>query len=315
MMSAMRNSSDWHVRPERGSMVLLRVISWISLRLGRPAGRVVLHLIASYFFLFAPASKAASRRYLERILSRPLRWHDSYKHFFWFASTIHDRIYLLNQRFDLFEIDVYGKELVLEALEKEEGLLLIGAHIGSFEVIRAIGRSNVDLKIAMAMYEEHGQKLNQTLNAINPAAKQDVINLGRIDSIIKIKEYLDQGSLVGMLGDRTLGGDSVYPVTLFGAAANLPIGPFRIAAILRRPVLFMAGLYTGGNHYEIHFEKLIDFSKTLPQQRQYEIRRGMVVYAGLMEKCCRHAPYNWFNFFDFWQAAAPSGYELGPRVD
>src|ERR1700680_292447 len=161
------NSPDWQVQPERGSMLMLRAISWISLRLRRPAGRVILHLIASYFLLFAPASRAGSRCYLARILSHSVSWLDIYKHFFWFASTIHDRIYLLNQRFDLFKIEVYGREFVLEALKNEQGLLLIGAHIGSFEVIRAIGRSQGDLKIAMAMYEENGRKLNRTLHEIN----------------------------------------------------------------------------------------------------------------------------------------------------
>jgi len=26
-------------------------------------------------------------------------------------------------------------------------------------------------------------------------------------------------------------------------------------------------------------------------------------YAALLDQYCRKAPYNWFNFFDFWQSA------------
>src|ERR1019366_3414168 len=102
MTSPPPNSAGWSHSPERSNMLMLRTMSWISLHLGRPVGRVVLHLIAAYFLLFAPASRAGSRQYLRRILQRPVRWSDIYKHFFWFASTIHDRVYLLNQRFDLF---------------------------------------------------------------------------------------------------------------------------------------------------------------------------------------------------------------------
>ena len=315
MTLAKQNSADWRHSPERSNMLMLRMMSWISLRLGRPAGRIVLHLIAGYFLLFAPASRAGSRNYLARILERPVRWTDIYKHFFWFASTIHDRIYLLNQRFDLFKIEAHGEQQMRESLANGQGLFLIGAHMGSFEVIRALGRQHAGVRVAMAMYEENARKLNQMLGAINPAAQQDVIGLGRIDSMLKINEHLNQGTMVGMLGDRTLGDDVMRPVTLLGAAANLPLGPFRMAAILRRPVFFMVGLYLGENRYEIHFEKLADFSEIPQGQRQQEIERTMTRYAELLERYCRRAPYNWFNFFDFWQAAPPIVHQPEKRTD
>ena len=309
------NAAKWHARPERGSMLMLRVISWISLRLGRPAGRVFLRLIAGYFLLFAPAARAASRLYLSRVLSRPVGWRNIYKHFFWFASTIYDRIYLLNQRFDLFDIQVHGKELLLDALDNQQGLLLFGGHIGSFEVIRAVGRANLDLKVVMAMYEENARKLNQILAAINPTAQQDVVGLGNIDSMMRLNGLLDQGSLVGVLADRTLGDDIMVPVTLFGEPAHIPVSAFRMAAVLRRPVLFMVGLYAGGNRYEIHFEPIVDFTATPRQNRQHEITRGVAVFAALIEKHCCRAPYNWFNFFDLWNAAELDIGQLETRPD
>lgn len=300
------NSAEWARSPERSNMLMLRIMTWISLNLGRPAGRVVLHLIAAYFLLFAPASRAGSRAYLSRVLQRPVRWFDIYKHFFWFASTIHDRVYLLNQRFDLFDIEVHGEQVMKDLLADGEGLFLIGAHMGSFEATRALGRHHAGLKVAMAMYEENARKINAMLAAINPAAQQDVVGLGRIDSMLKIKECLEQGMLVGMLADRTLGDDSTHAVQFFGDAAPLPLGPFRMAAILRRPVVFMVGLYLGGNRYAIHFEKLADFSQALAGQRQAAIDNAMNRYAELLEQYCRRAPYNWFNFFDFWQTASPA---------
>ena len=106
----------WAQRPERSNLLMLRLMSWISLRLGRRIGRAVLHLIAAYFLLFAPASRRASRNYLGRALGRPARWHDLYRHFFSFAATIHDRIYLVNRRFDLFEIEVHGEDTLQRLL-------------------------------------------------------------------------------------------------------------------------------------------------------------------------------------------------------
>jgi predicted LPLAT superfamily acyltransferase len=118
-----------------------------------------------------------------------------------------------------------------------------------------------------------------------------------------VQKRLDDGGVVGMLVDRTLGDDTLYPVHILGADANLPVGPFRMAALLRRPVVFMVGLYLGGNRYAIHFEPLADFSDIPRGQRDAAVQAAITRYAALLDHYCRKAPYNWFNFFDFWQTA------------
>ena len=184
------------------------------------------------------------------------------------------------------------------------GAFLIGAHLGSFEVLRAVGRRQPGLRIAMAMYEENARKINAALTAINPNAQQDIIALGHIDSMMRVHELLARGTVVGMLGDRSLGKDDTRDVDFLGEPAALPLGPFRMAAIMKCPVLFMTGLYRGGNRYDIHFEILADFSSVAPRGRTLAVQAAMTRYAALLERFCRAAPYNWFNFFDFWQAPA-----------
>lgn len=284
-------------------MFMLRVMTWISLRLGRRVGRLVLHLIAAYFLLFAPASRRASRSYLARALGRSPGWRDLYAHFFTFAATIHDRLYLANGRFDLFAFDVHGEDALQRLLADGRGLFLIGAHLGSFDVIRAIGRQHTDLRVAMLMHEDNARKISAMLAAINPEAVQDIIGLGHIDSMLKVQERLDAGGMVGMLADRTPGNDARYPVRILGTDAHLPGGPFRMAALLRRPVVFMTGLYLGGNRYAIHFDTLADFSDIARGQRDAAVQAAITRYAELLDHYCRQAPYNWFNFFDFWQPA------------
>ena len=302
-------STDWKRRPERSNMFWLRVMTWISLRLGRGAGRVVLYGIAAYFLAFAPAARRMSRNYLRRVLKLPstaaVGWLHLFRHFLSFASVIHDRVYLLNDRFELFDIRVHDKQLIDDAVAGGQGVFLIGAHLGSFEVLRAIARKQPGLRVAMVMYEENARKINAALNAINPNAQQDIIALGHIDSMIQVHEMLVQGTVVGMLGDRSLGKDDTRPIDFLGDAAALPLGPFRMAAILKRPVLFMTGLYRGGNRYDIHFEMLADFSALAPRGRTLAVHSAMTRYAALMEQYCYSAPYNWFNFFDFWRTPAP----------
>jgi predicted LPLAT superfamily acyltransferase len=120
--------------------------------------------------------------------------------------------------------------------------------------------------------------------------------------MLNIAERLGHGAFVGVLGDRTLGGEPVQAVTLLGERAYLPTGPMRAAAILRCPVYFMAGLYRARNNYHVVFERIADFSTIPPGARGAAVRTAIERYAALLEQYCRSDPYNWFNFYDFWRS-------------
>jgi predicted LPLAT superfamily acyltransferase len=293
--------ADWMQQEERSHALVLRFMVWLSLTFGRPLGRVVLHLITVYFVLFAPSARRASRHYLERALGHPAGWRDGYRHVLSFASTIHDRVYLLNDRFTDFDIEVQGQQAVHAVLDDGQGALLIGAHMGSFEALRAVGWGEGGLKVAMLMYKDNARKLNATLAAINPKAMQDIIPLGRTESMLEVRDKLQSGYMVGMLADRTLGDDAMEMFEFLGHPAPFPVGPWRLAAMLKRPVFFMTGLYMGGNRYELHFEQLADFSQVSRAERQQAIEQAMTRYVSCLERYCKSHPYNWFNFFNFWR--------------
>ena len=295
--------TEWSTRRERGSVFLLRIMTFISLRIGRRAGRFFLYFIAAYFFAFAPRSRRQSYNYLSRALGRKATARDWFRQVLTFASTIHDRVYLVNAQYDLLQICVEGEALVQRYVNTGQGAFLMGAHLGSFEVTRAVGQRHPGLRVAMAMYEETANKINAQLAAINPAAKLDIVYLGRVDAMLRIHSYLDEGAFVGVLGDRTFGSDEGQVVDFLGAPAKLPTSAMRAAAALRRPVVFMAGLYRGGNRYQVVFEELADFSSIPPGGRPAAVHAATLRYASLLEKYCRSDPYNWFNFYDFWAGA------------
>ena len=298
--------ADWARRPERGSLPLVRFMAWLSLAIGRPASRVLLRGIAAYFFIASPSARAASRAYLRRCLGREPRLSERFAHFMAFATTIHDRLYFLQERDGLFEVEVAGAEQL-----PASGALLFGAHLGSFEALRATGLRHGHRRVTMAMYEENARQVNAVLSAVSPGLLRDIVPLGHVGSMIALHERLEAGDLVGVLADRTLGGEPVVHVPFLGAQAPFPTGPMRMAAALRQPVFFMAGLYLGANRYRVVFEPLVDFSGSGPgpsaadaaargDGRNAAIESAVRAYAARLEHYCREAPFNWFNFFDFW---------------
>lgn len=292
----------WMQHKERGSFFLLQLMSRISLIFGRRLSRIVVYGIALYFLLAVPAARKASRSYLGRTLQRPATWVDLYRHILAFASTIHDRFYLLNNQDDLFDIQVFGAEPIIELQRQNQGALLFGAHMGSFEVLLSHGRSN-RFNSSIAMYPENARQLNRALAAINPEAITGIIALGQIDSMLTIHHKLETGSLVGVLADRAAGPDQYLSLQFLGAPARFPTGPFRMAAMLGHPIYFMTGLYCGGNRYEVHFEPLADFAEVPRSQRDAVVRETLQKYAATLERHCKAAPHNWFNFFEFWESA------------
>ncbi|TWG85970.1 hypothetical protein L602_002200000250 [Cupriavidus gilardii J11] len=296
-------ANDWSSRPERSRALPLRLMRWMSLRLGRGATRWLLWPVVLAYLATSPTARAASRRYLSAALGRRAGLRDVLRHFHAFATTIHDRVYLLNGRLDLFDIRVHGEDAVQRIVARGDGAFLMGAHLGSFEAVRAVGGRIPEVRLAVMMYEDNASRLNEALATINPAMRQHVIPLGRLDAMLRARSYLERGYLIGLLADRTLARLATDPVRVLpflGTPAPFATGPLRMAAMLRREVLFIAAVHGGGNRYDVHFETLADFSATPADQRDAAIETALARYVAMLERHCRAAPYNWFNFYDFW---------------
>jgi predicted LPLAT superfamily acyltransferase len=290
---------EWTTRQERGTAATIKAMVWIALRLGRPATRLLLLPICAYFMAFSPVATKGARDYLARALGRPPGLRDLWRHYHSFASVVLDRVYLLNDQIDLFDLHIEGEEIVQELGQAGESCLLFGAHLGSFEVLRALGRRQSALDVSLVMYEENARKINSALNAINPALAMEVISLGQPTSMLDIARKLEAGGVIGILADRSLTHEEQIKLPFLGAPAAFPVGPFRMAALFRRPVILMVGLYRGGRRYDIHFERLPDLDLG-PGRRADALEAGMKAYVERLEHYCRLAPYNWFNFYEFW---------------
>ncbi len=290
----------WLKQSERGSGFLIRLIVQITLSMGRPTGRLLLYPITLYFALFSRKARNSSRRFLQRVFNHPVSFRHIFRHYHTFAATLLDRVYFLSGRMQRFDITVIGDEIVLQQLEQGHGCLLLGSHLGSFELLRCLAADRPDIRVKALMYKENAEKINTVLNALNPELEQMIIPIGEPDSLFQVKEALDRGELVGILGDRVALDDKVVPCQFMGESVDFPAGPMLLASMLHVPVVLFFGLYRGGNHYEINFELLTEELRFKHSARQAAITEWTRRYAQRLEFYGRSAPYNWFNFYDYW---------------
>ena len=273
---------------------------WMALYVGRPAARALLYPICAYYLVFSRQARHATQPYLTRVLGRPIGWRDLFRQYHCFASTILDRVYLLAGQYGRFDIDIRGLDLLKERLARGQGCVLLGSHLGSFEIVRALGLSQRDLEIKVLMHEQNAPMIHDIFRDLNPAVADAVIQTGSPDTMLRVKECLERGGLVGILGDRLLKQDQAVPCKFFGRSAGFPAATMWLTSILKVPAILFFGLYRGGNRYEVHFELFAEEITIDRQHRDQEIQQWTQRYADRLEHYCCLAADNWFNFYDFW---------------
>ena len=157
------------------------------------------------------------------------------------------------------------------------------------------------------MHVDNARRINGVFNRLNPALASTVIPLGSPSALLAMREQLSSGGIVGILGDRIVRGDKCVTTDFLGQPAEFPVGPLLLAGILQVPVVLCFGLFHGGKHYEIRFEHFAEKVPITRRSSSAEFATWIRRYAEQIEVQCRTVPYNWFNFFDFWQEAKHAG--------
>ncbi|MBL8342475.1 MAG: acyl-CoA synthetase [Rubrivivax sp.] len=316
--AAADDTPGWSSQRERSNLATMRLMVWIALTLGRRVARWVLRPITLYFLAFSPAARRHSARYLERALGHRPTLAERYRHFHAFASVVLDRLFFVRGQMQAFELAMRGDEVVDTTLAEGRGAFLLGAHVGSFEALHAVGASRPALRVAMVMYPDNARMIHDVLAQVAPDFPLRVIAIGRPGSTLAIRDWLDAGGLAGLLGDRFVAvavadagraaaaRHGTVDIPFLGKPAPFTDGPLRLAMLLRRRVIFMVGLYLGGRRYDLRFEELADFREPIADaaERERRLHEALHAYVARLEALVREAPYNWFNFHDFWHEDA-----------
>ena len=334
-MKAAVERRGWLDVAEVGSVWGIRFVVALCTLFGRGAARAFLRVLAFYYVLFHRGARASSRRYLERLAAQgvpldgdapaapplaegahtalplaegapvaPQRvtFGMTYRHFRTFADVALDRLLIAAGRYPLFEVTSNGRENLDRLKAERRGALLLGAHLGSFEAMR-LGAVTQSLPINMVVNFSNARMLQAVLDRLDPSANTRFISVSSqsIDFVLRIRECIERGEMVAILADR-IGPDARATSARFlGGQAKFASGPFILAAALHCPVYLTFGLYRGGNRYDLYCERFADAIELPRKQRDQALAVVVQRYAERLEHYVRLAPYNWFNFYDFWE--------------
>lgn len=293
-------NNDWKDHSERSNPLTLKLICWIALHIGRSVARIILYPITAYFFLTSPKVIRSSKNYFKRVNNSRVSLITVLRHIHHFSATILDRVYFLTDQHQRFEIKVYGHEVIEDLMKDGKGGILLGSHHGSFEVLRSLVNKNKKIPLKVLMYRDHNQMITRILDELNPDVADTVINLADSDALMQMQEAVESGYFVGMLGDRVTEGERKTECILLNDKADFPSGPVLLASILKVPVVLFYGIYQGGNRYDIHIELLAENMKIERKDREKDVQIWTQKVVSRLEHYIKISPYNWFNFYDFW---------------
>ncbi|MDR0966341.1 MAG: hypothetical protein LBM75_07565 [Myxococcales bacterium] len=293
----------WLSVGERGGVLGIRFVVFLCTAFGRPLARAFIAFLAAWYFLFDGHARRSSRAFLERVHDRLVTRWMVYRHILTFARVTLDRLFFAAGKTSPFRVEFHGEEF-LEALRTEHrGALLILAHVGSFEAARALA-SERQFAIHILGNFHNARLLNEALARMNPAQSDthliDIGAPGSIEFVFKAEQRIAEGELVATMGDRVGPDGKHLSVDFLGARAPFPTGPYLLAAALGCPVYLAFGLYSEPNRYDLYCEPFAEKISLDRRDREGSVRPYVEKYSERLEHYARQAPFDWFNFYDFW---------------
>jgi len=292
-------TAGWHETAEPGSRLGLELALLISRMLGYRFMHGLLYPIAFYYCLVTPSLQRTARPFFTRAQGR-YRRRDLYWQVFRFAESIVDRIFAGLHGRGRFSLVRHDFDAVEGLAAEGRGGVFLGAHLGALELSRKLNPTWV--KTVPLSHQSNRPRLLEIFGRSGSAAMtEEHLPLGEdMGSMLQARKHTSAGRFLGALGDRVLPGGPTMRLPFLGREAEFPVGPYRLAGALKCPLVALFAIRVGERSYELH-ARVLSEKVVLPRDdRDAAIRELLIRYVRELERFCRMAPHQWYNFHDFW---------------
>ncbi len=313
-MQTQSSNTHWSSIREAGTLFGLKFLRFVYTVFGRWVVSFCLLPTVAYFLVFRPLSRRSSQAFLQQhYQSYPNFWAKppglwaTCKHLYTFAETVVDKLLSWFVSIDVAQFVIEHPERIEELMADQRGQLIIGSHMGNLEYCRGFMHRYRDKTINILVHDKHSENYNTMMQQLNPDSRLHVFQVEEFDipTMLTIKGKIDAGEWVFIAGDRSplSGAERTVSVDFMGRTARLPIGPYMLAKGLACPVKMMfsyCDYFAKGK--PVHFE-VVPFAERVTLERkarEEQLQAYAQRFASALEAQCAKAPYQWFNFYDFW---------------
>jgi predicted LPLAT superfamily acyltransferase len=307
-----RRPLHWAQVGETGAVAGMWLLYAVARVLGRWPFRLALAPVVLYYVLRQPLARAASLEYLTRLeahcgaLGHRPGWRDVFRHVNLFAETLLDKALAVGGRYPFGAMRFEGREVMLESLAAGRGGVLLTAHLGALEVLRAAAGMRVGLRLNVLVHTRHAERFNAVLRRLDPSTEINLLQVSEFSpgAAAALADRVERGEWVVIAGDRVpLSGSAtgVAWVDFLGRKAPFPVGPWVLAAALHCQVILITNVHEGDS-YRVRYRRLSEQVELPRATRQAALAAYVQDYARHLEVLCRASPYDWFNFYPFWES-------------
>lgn len=288
--------SSWKGKT-RGGVLGYSIFIFTINNLGIGSAYALLYFVAFYYWIFS------RKRYLRYYFRDRLGYSSMktsrsiYRLYYRFGQVLIDKVVLLGGNKKVFTFDLDGDH---NLRNMKEGGMLIGAHMGNWEIASQL-LHGLPQKIYIVMYDEEHQRIKSLLDNVMKEKTFDIIPIKNdLSHIIAIHRALQEKGLVVMHGDRFVEGSKTFSVPVLGHEAKLPIGPFHLAVKSGFPVTFVFAMKETSKHYHFYASEPKKYLSSAAKPEQEAFAAVAKDYIAELEEKVRKYPEHWFNFHDFW---------------
>ncbi len=305
-----KNDTEWARIKERGSAFGIKLLVNSYRYLGMPLFYILLFPAICYFYITASVARQASYQYLSKVfvikgLKQKVHFTHVFKHFISFSNAALDKVSAWLGNISSMNVINHGS-LQLETIKhSKKGALFVTSHLGNIELSRAMAEREGKMTLNALVFTQNALKFNRIVNELNPDAALNIIQVDslNIDTVILLKQKIENGELVIIVGDRTplTNTNRVLYAEFLGEPAPFAEGPWVLAKVLECPV-YLLFCIKKKQQYHIYIEffaNKITFNKL---NKQHILKSNIQAFATILQKFCLETPYQWYNFYNFWHS-------------
>ena len=252
-------------------------------------------------------ARRASLQYLQRLqahsgaLGRAPNWLDSLRHFALFGDTMLDKLLALGRRYPAQRLQLHDNE-ALQRIGRAQGGVFLTAHVGCLELCQVMAEQVPGLRLTALVHTAHAERFNRMMRRLDETTRVELLqvtDLGPADAV-KLAERVARGEFVAIAGDRVpLRGGRTVNAPFLGRPAPFPIGAYVLGAALKCPVFTMACTHEGDG-YSVRMDAFAERIELPRGSRDAALAGYASQFAAWLERQVRLSPYDWFNFYPFW---------------
>lgn len=313
-------SEHWsEIKEVGGGLWHFRFMLWTACHLPLFMVECITAVICFFFWLGARPVRARSKIYLNhlsKVSGKRFGFFSTYKHIFSFALSMMEKLLGWKGAIKLNQIESQNDDLqmLVQQLNQGRGAFLLCSHLGNMEMLRSLTEfgefhTERDFQVFPVVDLSGTTKFNSLLRELNPDLIDKIVDANSIgvDSAIWMKDKISAGDLVVIAGDRTSANsrNRTIETDFLGESANFPEGAFSLAGILNAPVYFIFVVRKNDFNIRTAYEMHVVHAKTSldcpRKERPERLKMLLREYAEILERLCVAHPYQWFNFYNFWE--------------